>query len=650
MVSTCCVPNCYAFQLEDRTLKFHRFPRSPIRKRRWIEAIFKDTDFDPLNSSLVCEKHFRQFDYIPSVNGTKILSGLAIPSVFREKNTPKKKDGNCDVVMPTFENLTSTEDEKIITKYNFQEICRCCVSNKGEVNVFEVQSHNSFFADLIYFCTNEKILSCDGLPSLICQVCKEQILKSFEFINKVRNNQAHIRKFFQIFSLKCQEQSKETNFRNNSNNFNKAFTEEDISSESRASIVLFKQKYKGLTKVYKQLCDVLLQNRLQIQRRTKVKHKKNTILPKDSVKRKIMQHHEIISILPVKHEEDKKIELSIANENINSGCPNSHGEKLLHNNSGIYTVPVEEKINEDNSAQIDLDDIDSQIDSDVQKNNNDQFTIEMESGNEKKVKSSTQCIDCSEVFHTEAGIIRHCRSTGHIMTYRFKCELCSSTFRLRRYYKMHLQRHNESKCICEICGAIIFSNNLRRHLDIHNDKRIHICQICGKTYARKGVLDIHIKTQHSGKDNKSLCFICGKSFGTLSLLNSHLNHKHVEDDLAKKSYQCEMCNRFFISKLSLKFHQKFSHEKNPIWRCGYKKRNKVISTDQSVIIKQQKHKYCTFCLKYVKSSEYKMHMLVHKNMKIFQCKICNKQFGQGCRLKSHMKMHHFQNHTSLNIV
>lgn len=116
-----------------------------------------------------------------------------------------------------------------------------------------------------------------------------------------------------------------------------------------------------------------------------------------------------------------------------------------------------------------------------------------------------------------------------------------------KYY--HINMPNE----CYVCRqrfkkmSMLRFHMRRNHLNPPKYTRCHICNI--KMISRR------ISSHSCIEADKLICEHCSKSFKTLSELTEHLNSGHKE----MFQYKCEVCKRFFTSRVFLDHHAKI-HE------------------------------------------------------------------------------------------
>ena len=114
----------------------------------------------------------------------------------------------------------------------------------------------------------------------------------------------------------------------------------------------------------------------------------------------------------------------------------------------------------------------------------------------------------------------------------FFCCLCDYRCRTWEAFRRHsLQQHSTN-------------NKLQEYT-------LPICHICGKTYTRKSVLDVHINAVHS-KETTYTCDQCGYTTGYYCALLSHIKNIHTKP----YKYPCPWlgCTKMFITKGNLQRH------------------------------------------------------------------------------------------------
>lgn len=119
------------------------------------------------------------------------------------------------------------------------------------------------------------------------------------------------------------------------------------------------------------------------------------------------------------------------------------------------------------------------------------------------------CRFCERVFFYKCDLAAHIDSR-HLKKKDFQCDQCTKAYvngaRLRRHKKLvHTeQRIDDSKKIyaCHFCPLkyekeISLANHLLHH-DLSSPDRPHHCLICVRSFKMKKVLNLHMRTKHSG--------------------------------------------------------------------------------------------------------------------------------------------------------
>ena len=142
------------------------------------------------------------------------------------------------------------------------------------------------------------------------------------------------------------------------------------------------------------------------------------------------------------------------------------------------------------------------------------------------------------------------------------------------------------------------------------------------------------------EQNKHLCPQCGKGFGRKVLLNQHVMFKH-----SLPIHTCNVCGKQFKTKQKLENHI-LSHEP-PTKKCPFCE--KMFGTDQqrkkhirAIHVDDSQRLYkCSYCSKgFDIITSYQSHMNGHKNIRPYNCHLCDKAYRNSFDLQQHVRKAH----------
>ncbi|KAH8358768.1 hypothetical protein KR093_002274 [Drosophila rubida] len=162
------------------------------------------------------------------------------------------------------------------------------------------------------------------------------------------------------------------------------------------------------------------------------------------------------------------------------------------------------------------------------------------------------CKHCGHDFKYSAPLVEHLKSIG--VHFGYKCEECGQKFHSRHFLKKHRRRVHgvADEHICHICGKNFTTGfNLRNHIVRHAGTRPHKCKLCSAAFSTTAELNNHKRT-HDNVRPYPCRYACGKSFRHCS---NRSTHERVHMDGSQRPYQCEYCDKSFVTKGDCRAHQ-----------------------------------------------------------------------------------------------
>ncbi|KAM3964838.1 LOW QUALITY PROTEIN: zinc finger protein 423-like [Aphomia sociella] len=112
------------------------------------------------------------------------------------------------------------------------------------------------------------------------------------------------------------------------------------------------------------------------------------------------------------------------------------------------------------------------------------------------------CIHCGKTFASDKRLRLHLQI--HRKMKPFQCNICNSSFHMKKYLSVHMLKHGERQYVCSICRYMFKRPDLlQRHMKLHQLRRKFKCPFrdtlnCKKEFSRNDKLKSHIKlhTKH----------------------------------------------------------------------------------------------------------------------------------------------------------
>ena len=178
---------------------------------------------------------------------------------------------------------------------------------------------------------------------------------------------------------------------------------------------------------------------------------------------------------------------------------------------------------------------------------------------------------------------------------------------------------------CHICNKVFSdTTRMKRHLLSHSDKKPFKCHLCGWGFHQKTNMERHLAS-HTKEGEGHPCKYCNSWFTTKSVVSLHIRDAH-QGKPATKTSRYEDDDNYNPNKTAENPVKKLTRPDTII--------QPTVGDDDLSNLK------CNICGKtFVKKTNLKHHLMLHRGEKPWKCHICGWRFVQKCNLKKHIETH-----------
>ena len=173
-----------------------------------------------------------------------------------------------------------------------------------------------------------------------------------------------------------------------------------------------------------------------------------------------------------------------------------------------------------------------------------------------------ECDQCGKIFKKTDVLEAHIKKVHQGVNAPWICSFCEKGFTRKASLEEHIARHKGVKQrYCVECDKYFYHTAYWRHLtSVHpkQEKLRHNCPHCGKVFALKFKLDIHLQSHMDHTEKKYCCEQCpDKRFASDEKLRNHKRNVHSKQ--AAVSHLCGECGASYTNYPALYQHTKRTH-------------------------------------------------------------------------------------------